>query len=292
MLGIFLALPEKARAAACCGGGFAAPSLIAGDDLAIFTASYAYTAIKKDVYPDGLWRNRDFSESSQTIKLEGAHIFFDRFQAGVSLPVVIRTRQEKAAVGLGDTALTMGYEYLTDWDYNPWRPRALGYLQLVAPTGRAIQEAGAVYQLDSRGRGFWALGIGTLLTKAWGNLDVFSSLDVRRSFAREYANAVSAGRLVPGWGGGVAFGAGYSLGEFRLGPSLNFSYEDPIRVEGTAASRGAPERYATFILAASYLMGDSYAATLSYSDQTLFGSPVNTRLGRGIAIQLQRRWAR
>ena len=285
-------LPTVARAAACCGGGFAAPSLISGDERAIFTASFGVTAIARDVYPDGLWARRDFSETTQTVKLDAAHIFLDRFQAGLSLPIVRRTRQGEGAAGLGDAAATLGYEYLTDWDYHPWRPRALGYLQVFVPTGRSVQEARESYQLDSRGRGFWAIGAGTLLTKAKGDWDFFTSLDVRRSFAREYASAVARGRLNPGWGGTLGLGFGYNLGNFRLGPSLAWNYEDPVAVLGTVSSRGAPERFATAVLAASYRYGNDWAGTVSYSDQTLFGHPVNTRLGRGVALLLQRRWQR
>lgn len=287
----FLA-PQAAFAAACCGGGFAAPSLIAGDDRAIFTASYALTQIKDDVYPDGLWGARDFIETSQTFRLEGAHIFFDRFQAGASLPVVRRTREGREAAGLGDIAATLGYEYLPDWDYNPWRPRGLGYVQLFLPTGRAVQEAAAPYQLDGRGRGFWAIGAGTLLTKTYGDWDLFANVDLRRSFSRRYEGAATTGRLVPGWGGTAGLGLGYNLGNFRLGPSLNWSYEDPVAVRGTVSSFGIRERYATAQLSASYRYGNEWAGTLSYSDQTLCGSPVNTRLGRGLALMLQRRWLR
>src|SRR5262245_9210446 len=74
--------------AACCGGGFAAPSLIVGDDKAQVTTSYAYTQITDDVGTDSLWRKRETDESSETLKVEAAHIFWDRWQSGLSIPVV------------------------------------------------------------------------------------------------------------------------------------------------------------------------------------------------------------
>jgi hypothetical protein len=291
---LFFLIVFSARAfgAACCGGGFAAPALIAGDDKAMLTGSYLYSQIKKDVYPDGLWSDRDFNESFESFRIEGAHIFHDRWQAGASLPLVKRSRQGETSSGAGDLAATLGYEYLPDWDYNPWRPKGLGYLQLTAPTGRSVYEAGNQYQLDARGRGFWAAGIGSLLTKIWGRWDAFTTLDVHRSFAKSYANPVSRGRLKPGWGGNLAGGAGYNVRSYRFGAGLAWAYEDPVKVEGSAASEGSSERYATASLSASYLYSNDWAGTLTYADQALFGDPVNARLGQSVTLQIQRRWPR
>lgn len=287
-----LLLSRDAFGAACCGGSFAAPSLIVGDDRAQVTASYAYSEVTDDVGADSFWRRRDTRESSETIKIEGAHIFQDRWQAGVSVPVIRRTRAGNSSSGLGDVAGTLGYEYLPDWDYNPWRPRGLGFLRLIAPTGRSINEADTTYQLDSRGRGFWAIGAGTILSKTLGSWDLFSSLDVHRSFKKNYSNPQSSGVLKPGFGGSFGFGAGYSLSAFRLGAGLTWIYEDPVNVSGTATSQGSLQRYATANLSASYLLPDEYAVTVSYADQTLFGSPVNTTLGKGVTVFFQKRWLR
>lgn len=281
--------PAAAFGAACCGGGFAAPSLIAGDERAILTAGLSYTEIRKDVYPDGVWAERTFRESTQTFRLEGARVFAEQWQAGLALPVVRRERTGSATAGFGDLSATLGYEFLPDWDYNPWRPRGLVYAQLSAPTGRPVQASQALYQLDGRGRGFWAAGLGALLTKTYGSVDVFLNANLRRGFRRSLGDR---GALRPGWGGDLGLGFGYSFGDLRIGPSLTWSYEDPIELEGVASSPGARERYATAVLAAAYLVNPEWAATLSASDQTLFGHPTNTRLGRGLVLQLQRRWAR
>lgn len=281
-----------AFAAACCGGGFAAPSLIVGDDRAQVTASYAYSQITDDVGTDTLWRRRTAKESGETWKLDAAHLLSDQWQAGLSVPVVRRSRSAIGSTGLGDISATLGYEILPEWDYNPWRPRGLAYLQLTAPTGKAINEADATYQLDSRGRGFWAAGLGTILTKVYGSLDLLAAADLHKSFAKDYRNSQSSGRLEPGFGGNAGFGAGYSFSDFRLGAALTWAYEDAVSVAGTTASRGAPQRYTTASLSGSYLMNREWAATLTYSDQTKFGSPLNTSLGKSGMLLVQKRWER
>ncbi len=289
---LLLGTSPKVFGAACCGGGFAAPSLIAGDDKAMLTGSYQYSEIRKDVYADGMWRRRNYGESFETFRVEGAHIFRDRFQTGFSLPLIKRAREARSSSGAGDIAATLGYEYLPDWDYNPWRPKGLGFVQLTAPTGHSVYESDSLYQLDARGRGFWALGAGTLLTKIWGRWDVFTNFDAHRSFSKRYSNSGSRGSLEPGWGGNLGVGGGYNLQSFRFGSSLIWTYEDPVKVRGSVSSAGSAERYATASLMVSYLQSDQWAGTLNYSDQSLFGDPVNARLGQSVTLQIQRRWSR
>lgn len=289
---LLLAAPLKASAAACCGGSVAAPALIAGDDKAQVTGAYIYQRISDDVGTDSLWRKRSERETSTTFRIDGAHIFNDQWQAGFSLPVVRRERSGRSSTGLGDVAASLGYEYLPDWDYNPWRPRGLGYLQLTMPSGKSINESDSPFQLDSRGRGFWAIGAGTLLTKIYGRWDILARAEVHKSFAKSFRNSQANGRLTPGLGGSMGVGNGYSVQAWRLGMDLNWTYEDAIAVSGSINSKGSPQRYAAMTVSASYDFQNDWMATASYSDQTILGHPVNTSLGRGATLIIQRRWPR
>lgn len=288
----FVFTPSLSWAAACCGGGVAAPAIIAGDDKAQLTTSYSFTEVAIDnVDSRGIWRKWDEHQMMQTFRIEGAHLISDRWQAGFALPLVQRSRMNQNFSGLGDISTTIGYEYLPDWDYNLIRPKGIGYIQLTLPTGKSRAES-EVGGLDSRGNGFWALGLGTLLTKAIGKYDLFSSLEIHHSFSKSVSNSQIQGRLVPGFGGNLGLGGGYSLQSIRIGGSLTWTYEDPIDVQGNTSSKGLPERHATALLSANYLASDEWTGTLSYSDQTLFGSPVNTSLGKSAVLMIQRRWGR
>lgn len=282
----------RALAAACCGGGFAAPSILAGDDRAQLTTSLAVTDVVVDnVDSSGIWRRWDDHQRVRTARLEGARLLSDRWQAGFTLPWLERSRFGETFRGLGDVAGSVGYEYLTDWDYHPWRPKGIGFVQLTLPTGkgRAESENGG---LDSRGNGFWALGAGTLLTKTFTVWDVFATLEAHRSFDKRVRTSQLDGTLKPGFGGSVGLGAGYNTASWRFGGSVTWNSEDPVGFEGASALAGAAERSATAALTASFLANDEWAATLSYQDQTWFGDPVNTSLGRGAAVLLQRKWPR
>ncbi len=289
---VFLLPGSLSWGAACCGGGFAAPSIIAGDDKAQLTTSYSYSEVVVDnVDSSGVWRKWDTHQQVQTFRLEGAHLISDRWQAGATIPVVQRSRLDQNYSGLGDVSGALGFEYLPDWDYNPLRPKGIGYLQLTLPTGKSRAES-EVGGLDSRGNGFWALGIGTLLTKAIERWDLFSTVEIHRSFDKQVSNSQINGTLNPGFGGNFGLGAGYNTAFWRFGSSITWTYEDPINIRGSTNVDGSIERYATGILSASYLASNEWAGTISYSDQTLFGSPVNTSLGRTVALVLQRRWGR
>jgi hypothetical protein len=290
---IFITLSAtQALASACCGGNFSGPALITGDDQALISQTYNLGRIQTNVEANGLWRKRDNPESLESLNLQASHIFWDRWQAGLGVPVIRRSQSHESSSGLGDVAATLGYEYLPDWDYHPIRPKGVGYLQLVAPTGKSIQESDSPLQLEARGRGFWTLGIGTMLTKTFTRWDLFSSLDVHRSFEKNYANSQASGKLVPGWGESVSLGGGYHIGNYRLGSSVAWNYEDAVEVRGDAPMSGAPQRFITASASLSYAFEHEWSLTAQYSDQSLLGSPSNTTLSQSFSLQIQKRWLR
>lgn len=283
---------QQTNAATCCGGGFAQPSIIAGDEAAQLTFTTSYSDVIEQVGADSFWNRDALEESSGTFQLEGALILEDRWQLGAQLPLVRRSKKESTSTGLGDVQLLGAYEYLPDWNYNPWRPKGIVYIQLTVPTGVSNLESTEQLQTDSFGRGFWTLGLGTLLTKSIDHWDVFANLEFHHSFARDFENNSVRGTLDPGWGFRSSFGGGYNLGDFRLGTSLAWSVEDPVDTLGTIESSGTVQRFVTASLSGSYLVNQSWAVTIAYNDQTWFGDPINTALSRGVSLSVQKRWAR
>lgn len=268
------------------------PSLIVGDVRSILTASVSTVSIDKEVRTDGLWHRRENPEYSQTMKFDAATIVAEDYQAGISIPFQKRERHFESAQGLGDISAHAGYEYWNDWEYHPIRPRGLAYLQIVAPTGPSAQELDTGYLLEARGRGFWALGLGTLLTKVVGRWDLYSHFQIHRSLDKEATISGSRVHITPGWGGFVEAGAGYNWSEWRVGAALRGLEEAPVGITGELQASGAVQRDTTAVLSASYLYDNAWTTTVSYTDQTWFGNPTFTTLGRGIAITLQRRWMR
>jgi hypothetical protein len=211
---------------------------------------------------------------------------------GFGVPIIQRKRLEEESSGLGDINTSIGYEFLPELEYSVWKPRGVGFIQLTLPTGKSIYETDNIYGLDSRGRGFWALGAGAVLLKTYWKFDGVLSTETHYSFQKTVDNDQIQGTLKPGWGNNSTVGVGYNTTNFRFGVAASFSYEDPIDIQGQRSSNGLPQRFVTATLMASYLASDDWAGTLSYADQTLLGSPVNTSLSKTISIQVQRRWSR
>lgn len=291
---IFILLAwNSAWSAACCGGGLSFPTIIVSNDKAQFSASYGHTQVSVDnVDAQGIWRRWEQHQNVQTIKLEGAHTISDHWQTGVSIPVMTRQYGGTSYSGLGDLATSLSYEYLSNWNSNPYRPKGIGFIQGIIPTGksRADSEVGG---LDSRGNGFWAIGAGTLLTKSWTVWDVFVLLEWHRSFERNISTSLVQGQVRPGRGSNLGFGFGYNWAIYRAGFNLTRTQEDPVETQLLSGSswRGE-ERLDTMTLTFSFLQSEEWSWTLSYSDQTAFGDPLNTSLGKSLGIQLQHRWAR
>lgn len=287
-----LLLGSTARSASCCGGGFATPSLILGDDRATLSTDFSYANVATEVSSNGIWEDRSSPESLETLRLQGAQIFDDRFQVGASVPLVTRSRAGSSAMGFGDISVNFGYETLPEWEYSPWRPRGVSYITLTAPTGRSVQESTEALQLDARGRGFWAIGLGTTLTKAIGKYDFNAAIEGHRSFAREVKTSMLEGEIKPGYGAVVSLGAGYNIRDTRIGASIAINFEDAIATAGTITSPGSPSRVTTAGLAISQMIGEVWTLSMSYSDQTLFGSPSNTTLARSLSLTAQHRFSR
>jgi hypothetical protein len=290
---------SHALAAACCGGGFALPSLISSDDQFQGSVTYIYGRVIDDVLPDGKWVKYQVADQTDTLKLDAAHLIADRWQIGASVPVIYRSHSDaqgsSSRTGFGDSAINLGYEVLPDWSYSTWRPKGLVFLQLTAPTGKSVYEDTDVRGASITGRGFWALGAGLLFTKSWGTLyDAQVSGDVHRSFNREVNNQAAGGVLHvhPGWGESLTAGVGLNYRNVRLGLNLGLNYEDPVNVSGAASSTGGLQRFETASAIASYMFSDALALSFSYSDQTLFGSPLNTVLSRTFGLVLQFRQPR
>lgn len=298
MIWLFALLIQfPAFAASCCGGSLSAPALILGDEQRTLTTTFAQREILEDVDTNGIWRKNQNHEHVQNLKIDFATLFADRWQAGLSLPLIRKSKQfnaeENSKTGLGDLVLTLGYEALPEWEYSDWKPRGYLFTTLTAPTGKSLYETQG-NTLDVRGRGFWALGVGAAFTKRWGLIDAITQLEIHRSLPKSATDPGGAGQLQlkPGFGSSWLLGAGYSLKEFRFGLELSGRTEQATAVSGAQTSTGSAERDVTASAIVGYLFNDNLAGRLSFSEQRLFGSPLNTSLGQIVSLSIQNRWAR
>src|SRR5258708_169843 len=124
---LFLLMYSKAQGSSCCGGSQSAPALITTDSKSQLSTVSSYSSIIGDSPPDGIpiFRAPNDFDTTSTIQISGAMTFTERWQAGINLPFVARSRSRPdgnaSYSGLGDLALTLGYEFLPEYEYSIWK---------------------------------------------------------------------------------------------------------------------------------------------------------------------------
>jgi hypothetical protein len=271
-----------------------------GDDQTQLTATISSAAVVAEAPVGGGTKDRSQAdnERAQTIRLDAATILTDRLQAGITLPMTRRSRargaNEVESMGLGDIALSVGYEILPEWNYSSWRPKGLLFLTGTIPTGGSIYDASKLYRIDSRGRGFYTLGLGTLFTKGFGNWDASVLLEGHRAFPRALNNNLVTLKLLPGWGVSGMASLGYSPwgGSVRVGIAIAPSIEEPVATEGVFSGEGERTVLWTTSAQLSYMASSDLSMSLIFSDQTMLRTSENSALNRAVAFLIQRRWER
>lgn len=292
---LILLAPSLTWAASCCGGGFSVPALILGDDKAQVTGSLSNGRVTDDILNSGKWLKRQDNNLTQTLKVEGAILLSDRWQGGFSLPLTSKSIQNaSSSSGLGDISLYLGHESFPEKSFSNWKPKGVSYLQVVLPTSPSVYDVDSASSTDIRGRGFYSFGAGVALLKAWTVWDANFNTEIHHAMPKDITNSLYGGpvSIQPGWGFSQTWGLGWNRGLFRLGSSLSFLYEDPIRIAGATETTSALQRSFTFGLTGSYMPSAETAITLSYSDQSLIGIPLNSSLSQTINLSFQHRWPR
>lgn len=284
-----------ANSAACCGSSFAAPSIITSEDKAQIAYSYNWSKIHADVNTKSQWSKRHDNDITQTQKIEAAHILADRWQIGGTLTFIKRKNDstiDNKSSGLGDSNIQLGFEYLPDWDYNPYRPKGIGYLMMIIPTGNSIYESDTASGIDARGKGFWGLGIGTVFIKSWDDWDASLNLEAHEYASKNISNSNTEAKIKPGAGFSTSIGAGRNWNKFRIGAQIQWLYEGATKVSGTTTSEGELKRNTTGTILLSYALNMNQSLVANYSDQTILADPYNTSLSKSIGIFYQWRFER
>lgn len=292
---ILLLMSSQSWAASCCGGSFSFPALILGDDKAQVTGTFSYSQVTADVLSNGKWLRRNDDNRTQTFKMEGALLLNESWQTGFTLPLLSKdSNSTPESQGVGDAAVYLGHETFPERSYSRWKPRGVTFLQLNLPTSPSIYDSNTMNSSDIRGRGFTALGAGLALTKAWLIWDFNFSGEIHKSFERTADGSSYGGKatVTPGWGTTQSVGLGWNKKDFRLGGSLTFLFEEPVKISGSTSSEGQAQKNFTLGFSGSYMISMESAVTLNYSDQSWIGNPVNSSLSNTLNLSYQQRWPR
>jgi hypothetical protein len=278
---------NTAESAPCCAGSTALPSLITGDEKTLINASVSFGSVIGDapavgkgvpVFRDTFSKN----EIRKTMNLGVATLISDRWQVGVSIPVVQNdistTNNQEISTQLGDVSATLGFESLPEWEYSLWTPRIYSFVQWVAPTGRSMENSQTRFASDVSGVGYYQLHLGAVAIKRWADWDANVVLKAGHdlNFGANLLNS--------------SLGAGYSFADrWRVGASLETQYTSTQQM-------GVSETAAKLVwntgATVTCLVGSDSSLVVGYMDQTLMGPAYNTTLARTANLSFQRRFER
>jgi len=284
----------------CCSAGSANVSLLTSDAKAQVSLGLSGAWIVGSTPESGPTVFYDqTSETSGTSSFSGAISVSERFQLGANLPLiwrsVERSRNRASSTGIGDLKLNLGYEVLPELYYSAWRPKGFLYFFTQIPTGSSKNESASFLHEDAFGRGFFALGLGTLFLKRWKNIDASASFEIRYSIPRSFEQNSIETRYSPGFGGSSSFAAGYTFGRsgFRTGLRVGPNIEGPEEYRSDFFSGERSYRMVWDTSAeATYSVSGNTSIGISYSDQTLLGPTKNTDLTRAVAMSFSYSWDR
>ncbi|WP_417336006.1 hypothetical protein [Halobacteriovorax marinus] len=281
-------------AAACCGGSSAIPSLITGDNNSQFSLSQSMGTVVGRTYEKN--RNVFYTDNKEyktfTTSLKGAHLITPLFQVGAGVSLVSKDNRDgttkETKTLLGDTDLSLAYEYLPETFYSVWKPRGFVYLKHIFPTGKSNFETDTRLLTDVSGKGQHISSLGFVFTK------IFRSIDwqIYNEFKYLHQESISNKEISHSYGDtqGLSFGYSPNNGAIRtqLGLSRHHFQEKDILINNVNQVSNREEYY-DFEVGLNYMINDS-TYSLTYSDQTIFGPTENTTLSRTISISWLERW--
>ncbi len=293
---------QQSWGAACCARSSATPTLILGEDSAQVGVGASVGAMVAEASEDGaaIFRSPHTSDITQSFRMDGAFLLSDRWQAGLSVTMtqhrVSQSRINDSTFGMGDSRISLAYEWLPSWTYSVWRPQSYLFTTVTLPTGKSVYDSNSNLAADVTGNGFYSFSLGSIFLKRWVIWDVFFMPEVHYSLPRDFAMDSRNIRVFPGFGGSMGIGGGVSpgAGPIRLGMRIQPRLDQARLIPAVDAR--AQERS---VLAScdvgfdlSLLIGTQDTIMVSYTDQTLLGPAMNSNLNRSLGVNFQHRWER
>ncbi len=280
--------------AACCGGSSAIPSLITGDNEAQFSLAQSYGKVIGRTYSKNrnvfYANNKDYK--TLTTSFKGAYLITPLLQIGGGLSILKKDNSEssieESETLLGDSDLSIGYEFLPETFYSVWKPRGFVYFKQVFPTGKSNYETKTSLLTDVSGKGQYSSALGLVFTKIYKSVD----WQIFGEYRYLYSEEINDTSISHSTGDALGYSVGYSPnnGAIRIshGVTRNHFSDKEIQVNNSNQN-SSREEYWDFELGLGYMINDS-TFSISYVDQTFLGSTENTTLSRTLSISWLERW--
>lgn len=276
---------EITLAASCCSGSSFSAPIITGDEKSKFQTRMSRSTIAiQAVDSEGLWHQADSISTNESLKMDYSSLISDRWQIGTSLSAQQRSFNDTVYRGSGDIYLFTAYEYLHRYNYSSLVPNSFLYTGFSNPTSTSkfkSKNGG----LDSFGHGTRTLYLGTLLS--------FPQRYLQYSFGAQLGQKSYDNNPWSRWLQ-LEVGLSHSIKKWNMGMGISNFSSQSIETEDSSGNKfiAGPEKYTDLSISIGYDIDNEQLVQISYVDQTILGTPLNTSLSKTISMQYTYRYSR
>jgi hypothetical protein len=289
-------LSFKLYAGSCCGGGASTVSLITGDSETVLRSFYSNRTILADTNENSSISNRpeDQLETIETITTSISHKLTSRWQIGLSIPIVTKSReindQWESDSGLGDISLSSAYEFYPEYTSRQFINQGFVYFSMTAPTAPSLFDAERSDLLDSRGQGHYLSTAGTLLKKRLKSQDLLLNLALTYRIGREFKKSDFSPetKTSNSLEHKISFTHIYNFSSewsSLLSLERSFIHEQAISVFAQSDQSLILNQ---LVIGTNYSL-DTFDVSLTYTDDFILGRSRGTILGRSIGLGFVKR---
>jgi len=275
-------------ASSCCGGGGSSSLIITADNRAEMSLGYSYRKDLGQTNSEGYsnLNNNNTKDQTKRLTLQGQYQFKDYWQVGAKLGMAeknfAKSGQSEVNRGLSEIDLQITHEYLPEYIYNAYKPRAFVYVKSSIPFSKSLYDSNSKINSDVYGSGLYSFGFGHLLFKRWDEITLKLGLEWNHLFGKNFAQF----KLHDYEKWMIPFGVSHSFNDTDLSLSLTstFNYQSGKRQTGTINSLSSSERFWDLSTSLTYSHTRYELWSLSYSDSTLIGESINSPLYRSVGL--------
>lgn len=282
----FLSL--KAQASSCCGQSSASYTVLFLKQKLSTSFGVSYTDTQGRVNGGStdftVWSKK--KSQKQTFSFNGAFALSERNQVFMTASFLEASYEDSfggdQGSSLSDVLLGYSFEALPEYTYSAWKPEVYVSTFLNLPTGTSAYDAKALSEgAGVTGHDQLGAGVGLSIRKVRVPFILLTQLKVIRLFGKDFSgdevsgfNDSSASAMVTY--GSSLWGLGFSTG-------LTWAHLSGRRLNGFKAGSS---KSVTTIFSIQKVINEDFSASVSYSDQTLLGSPRNTLLNKAYSFNL------
>lgn len=275
-------------ASSCCGGGSSSALIIVGDNKSEYSFGYSFRNDIGQTNSSGysLINSDNIVDQKQSYNIQGQFLIYDYTQLAMRTSFVTKNVEKSGLKeknnGLNDMDIQLSYEYLPEFTYHPYKPRAFFYTKLNIPFSKSLYNSNSKIFSDVRGSGLYSIGIGNFFVKRLDDTMLKLAIEWNHVFGKNFGstNVSSSQKFV------IPLGISYTFpnSDFTFGLNDSFTYQTQIKTSGLVNSTSSSQRYFEIGAFINYSPTREHIYSLTFSDSSLIGKSINSALYRSIAL--------